>query len=115
VKEAPDKGGWNIFITWGSTYAYDSPVGLSAHAASGQAAWFGWPSDDKHEKMRDEWAAAASFDERKAVARRIQENYWDFVPMVYLGQWTQPCAHRKNVQGIMEMPEMVPFWNIRKV
>jgi peptide/nickel transport system substrate-binding protein len=115
VKETPDKGGWNIFITWASTYAYDSPVALSAHAASGQNAWFGWPSDDKHEKMRDEWAAAPTLEARRAVARRIQENYWDFVPMVYLGQWTQPCAHRKNVQGIIGMPELVPFWNIKKV
>jgi hypothetical protein len=35
--------------------------------------------------------------------------------MVYLGQWVQPVAHSTNLQGVISIPEIVPFWNIEKV
>ncbi len=114
VKKAPSEGGWDVFITWASGHAFDNPIGLAAHAANGEAAWFGWPKDDAQEKMRDEWAAAPTLDERKAVARRIQDNAWNYVPMATLGQWTPPVAYRSNLKGVLPMPEVVPFWNIEK-
>jgi peptide/nickel transport system substrate-binding protein len=114
VKKPPIEGGWNIFITWASGHAFDNPIGLAAHAANGEAAWFGWPKDEAQEKMRDEWAAAPTLEERKAVAKRIQENAWNYVPMATLGQWTPPVAYRTSLKGILPMPEIVPFWNIDK-
>ncbi len=115
VKKAPSEGGWNIFITWGSGHAFDSPIGLVAHAANGESGWFGWPKDEAHEKMRDEWAGAPTLEARKAVATKLQENAWNYVPMAVLGQWTPPVAYRANVKGILAMPEVVPFWNVEKV
>ena len=53
-------------------------------------------------------------EDRLSVAREIQKNAWDFVPAVYLGQWTQPAAWRSNVKGIIGVPEVIPFWNIEK-
>jgi peptide/nickel transport system substrate-binding protein len=49
------------------------------------------------------------------VARRLQENAWNYVPMAVLGQWTPPVAYRANIKGIIAMPEVVPFWNVEKV
>lgn len=114
VKAAPADGGWNIFITWASGHAFDNPIGLSAHAANGEEAWFGWPSDFDHEAYRDEWAAAPTFEERKAVAEKLQENAWNFTPMAVLGQWTPPVAYRSDLTDIIAMPEVVPFWNMKK-
>jgi len=114
VKSPPDDGGWNIFITWASGHAFDNPIGLSAHAANGDDAWFGWPKDATHEELRDKWAAAPSFEERQAVARQMQQHAWDFVPMAVLGQWTPPVAYRSNLTGLIAMPEIVPFWNLKK-
>ncbi|MGL5736193.1 MAG: ABC transporter substrate-binding protein [Beijerinckiaceae bacterium] len=115
VKSAPEagQGGWNVFFTSASVNAFGNPVGLSGHAANGEKGWFGWPSDEKHEQLRDKWAAAATDAERKAVAREIQENAWNFVPHAYYGQWTQPAALRK-LSGMIGMPELVPFWNVKK-
>ncbi|MEM0908411.1 MAG: ABC transporter substrate-binding protein [Pseudomonadota bacterium] len=114
VKSPPADGGWNIFVTWASGHAFDNPIGLSAHAANGDEAWFGWPANFDHEAMRDAWASAPTFDDRKEVAVKLQDNAWNFVPMAVLGQWTPPVAYRNNLTGLLAMPEVVPFWNLKK-
>ncbi|MFL5127143.1 MAG: ABC transporter substrate-binding protein, partial [Microvirga sp.] len=90
VKAPPDQGGWNIFITWAGAAAVGSPMAFIGHQANGEKGWFGWPTDETHEKLRDKWAAAGSIDEQKAIAREIQKNAWNFVPHVWLGQWQSP-------------------------
>jgi peptide/nickel transport system substrate-binding protein len=114
VKKPVAEGGWNIFITWGSGEGFDNPIGLAAHTANGEAGWFGWPKDDLHEKLRDEWALAPSLDARKAIAAKLQENAWTYVPMALLGQWAPPVARRANVTGFVPLPAHVPFWNVEK-
>jgi peptide/nickel transport system substrate-binding protein len=114
VKTPPDQGGWNIFITWAGAAAVGSPIAFVGHQANGEKGWFGWPADETHEKLRDKWASAGSLDEQKAVAREIQRNAWNFVPHVWLGQWSSPVAYRKNLRGVLAIPEIIPFWNIEK-
>jgi peptide/nickel transport system substrate-binding protein len=114
-KAAPNQGGWNIFITWSGGNAMGNPILLAAHAATGDKAWFGWPSDAKQEELRTKWALAPTLEERKAVARELQANAWNFVPQLYYGQWVQPVAMRKNLRGLLPVPEIVPWWNAEKV
>jgi len=83
-------------------------------SATGEKGWFGWPSNELHEKLRDKWAAAATLDEQKAVAREIQKNAWDFVPHIWFGQWLSPVAYRTSLKGVLKIPEIIPFWNIEK-
>jgi peptide/nickel transport system substrate-binding protein len=113
VKEPDDKGGWDTFTTYASAASVANPITFVGHAATGDAAWFGWPKNELQETLRDKWARANPED-RLEVAKEIQRNAWDFVPAVYLGQWTQPAAWRNNVKGIIGMPEVIPFWNIEK-
>jgi peptide/nickel transport system substrate-binding protein len=89
-------------------------VSLAGHSSTGANAWFGWPTDERNEQLRDAWAAAATLDERKAVARQMQENAWNYVPHVHYGQWVQPSAMRANLRGLIGMPELVPFWNVER-
>ena len=97
VKAPPDQGGWNIFITWSGAASVGNPIAFVGHQANGEKGWFGWPTDEVHEKLRDKWAAAGSLEEQKAVAREMQKHDWDFVPHVWLGQWASPVAYRKNL------------------
>ena len=113
-KGAPDKGGWNIFITSGGGSSYSNPFIDIGMATNGEKGWFGWPTNELHEQLRAKWIDASSIEERKAIARQIQENAWNFVPHLYYGQWTQPVAHRKNVTGWVHVPEIIPFWNVQK-
>jgi peptide/nickel transport system substrate-binding protein len=114
VKKPVAEGGWNIFITWGAAEGFDNPIGFVGHTANGEAGWFGWPKDDLQEKLRDDWALAGSLEERKAVARKLQENAWSYVPMALLGQWAPPVARRANLKGFVPIPAHVPFWNVEK-
>jgi peptide/nickel transport system substrate-binding protein len=113
VRDAPDKGGWDTFTTYAGAAGMANPITFVGDAANGEKAWFGWPKNELNETLRDKWAKADPED-RLSVAREIQKNAWDFVPAVYLGQWTQPAAWRSNVKGIIGVPEVIPFWNIEK-
>jgi peptide/nickel transport system substrate-binding protein len=114
VKSPPDQGGWNLFITWSGAASVGNPIAFVGHQANGEKGWFGWPTDDVHEKLRDKWAAAANLEEQKAVAREMQKHDWDFVPHVWLGQWASPVAYSKKLKGVLAIPEIIPFWNIEK-
>lgn len=115
VMEAPEQGGWNIFITWAGGASFGNPIALAGHAANGRSGWFGWPEDALHEELRNEWAVAQGAEAQLEVAKRIQENAWNFVPHVLLGQWVAPVAYRANLQGVLKIPEIIPFWNIERV
>jgi peptide/nickel transport system substrate-binding protein len=113
-RNPPDQGGWNIFTTSATGSAFGNPIALAGHSATGDTAWFGWPRDAEHEQMRDQWAAAANHEDRLEIARRMQEHAWNWVPHVYFGMWLQPAALRSDINGLIGMPELVPFWNVQR-
>jgi peptide/nickel transport system substrate-binding protein len=113
--EAPDdKGGWDIFITYGSSYDFGNPITATPLLANGKKGWFGWPENAQYEALRMKWARVATLAEQQAIARQMQALAWDFVPMVLLGQWVSPAAMRKTVNGMIGMPDIIPFWNVSK-
>jgi peptide/nickel transport system substrate-binding protein len=115
VKAPPEKGGWNIFCTFTSTAQLSNPVFFWGHSAGGsKSGYLGWPSNEEHEKLRADWAMATTLQERQLIARKMQAAAWDWVPHVNLGQWQQPQAWRKNVNGFLTSPELIPFWNVEK-
>jgi peptide/nickel transport system substrate-binding protein len=113
-KAPPDQGGWNIFFTSSGGLSQSNPYMVTNMATTGDKAWFGWPSDELNEQLRVKWIKAESDAERKTIAAEIQQHAWDIVPHLYFGQWKQPVAHRKNVQGWLPVPEVIPFWNLTK-
>lgn len=113
-KSAPAAGGWNILLTFAPGISYSNPIALAGHAATGEAGWFGWPQDAKHEQLRDAWAAAPDLVARKAVAREMQDNAWNYVPHVYLGQWFAQAGIRSDVSNLIKLPDIIPFWNVSR-
>ncbi|WGD51143.1 ABC transporter substrate-binding protein [Bradyrhizobium sp. CB1650] len=115
VKAPPEQGGWNIFLTSNGTAVTSDPLHI-VNAANGDRAWFGWPDNAKHEELRAKWLRAETIEERKKIAREIQENAWDFVPFVTFGQWMQPMLLRPNLKGMMKVPFswLRPWWNVEK-
>lgn len=113
-KAKPSEGGWNIFITSAGGGGMGNPFTNSGMGANGEKGWFGWPSNAKHEQLRQAWINADTVPERKKIATEIQANAWDFVPHIYFGQWVQPTIHRKNVTGWLHVAEIIPFWNVQK-
>ncbi|AGS24529.1 ABC transporter substrate-binding protein [Rhizobium etli] len=113
-KDPVENGGWNIFITSESAYSLGNPLGSPFLLANGDNAWYGWPKNDDYEALRAIWASAATHEERKALARKMQRIWWDFVGDLRLGKYISPIAHRKTLTGLIGMPQIVPMWNMRK-
>ena len=115
-KKAPEQGGWNVFFTWGGGNATSSPISLTGHAANGEKAWFGWPSNELHEQLRTEWATAPTLEARRDVVRKMNRNMMAYVHDVKTGQWTQPAAYRSDrLKGILPVPEVIPWWNVERI
>jgi peptide/nickel transport system substrate-binding protein len=112
-KEPIDKGGYNIFATgWVGADLLDPVLNLPLKT-NGDGAWFGWPKDDKLEALRGQWLKAATLDERKKLARAIQERAFEVVPYLPTGQWKSKTAYRKNLKGVIQAPAFL-MWDVEK-
>jgi peptide/nickel transport system substrate-binding protein len=112
-KKPIDEGGWNVFGTgWVGADELDPSVNVMLRA-NGEAAWFGWPKDDKLEELRTQWLKATDSEARQEIAVKIQERAFEVVPYVPTGQWTDKTAYRKNVKGVISAPAFF-MWNVEK-
>jgi len=113
-KKPIDEGGWNIFCTgWVGADTLDPSLNVMLRA-NGEAAWFGWPTDDRLEGLRTEWLKASDSETRQEIASKIQERAFDVVPYIPTGMWTPKTAYRKNVKGVITGPAFFQ-WNVEKV
>ena len=76
--------------------------------------WFGWPEDAKIEQLKDRFVRASSLEEQKKLAAEIQEEAYDQVIYLPLGQFLAPSAWRKSLSGVLDGPATPIFWNIDK-
>lgn len=113
-KKPISEGGWNTFFTASFGSELVDPIAFGAHAATGEKGWFGWPKDDLQEQLRDRWATAETPEQRKELAREMQRNAWNYVPQVYCGQFYPRSVWRKNLTGVLKIPQIVAFWNMEK-
>ena len=62
---------------------------------------------------RDSFAKELDPTKQKAIAEQAQARAMQVGTHIHLGQWYQPVAVRKNVDGMIEAPVSV-FWNVQK-
>jgi len=112
-KDPPNAGGWNAFLT--SWVAADilNPVMAGFANAGCDKAMFGWPCDAEMEKLRDAFARETDPAKQKEIAAAAQRRNTEFTTHLFLGQWYQPAATRKNIDGIPTAPAPA-FWNVEK-
>ncbi|MER9965115.1 ABC transporter substrate-binding protein [Mesorhizobium sp. M0045] len=110
-----ESGGWSIFITDASDFSFGDPIVSSSYlAANGVEGWFGWVKNDEYQALLAKWLDVETIEERKALARKMQQLWWDFVGIVFLGQVVSPIARRKTLTGLIGVPDYVPMWNMQK-
>jgi peptide/nickel transport system substrate-binding protein len=109
------EGGWNMFFTnWVAADVMNPLVNFSIGGRGKNGGWFGWAEDAKIEKLKDQFARSSSADEQKKIATEIQQEAYDQVIYVPLGQFTIPSAWRKSITGVLDGPATPIFWNIDK-
>jgi len=109
------EGGWNMFFTnWVAADVMNPLVNFSIGGRGKNGGWFGWAEDAKIEKLKDQYARSSSADEQKKIATEIQQEAYEQVIYVPLGQFTIPSAWRKSITGVLDGPATPIFWNIDK-
>jgi len=113
TKEPVDKGGWSVFHTWFTGGFIINPIVSAPFRGQGMSGWFGWYDNAKVEGMIQEWLDAPDVDGRKKVAAAIQQENYDQVPTVTLGQFQIPTAYRKSLTGRVAATGPL-FWNVKR-
>jgi peptide/nickel transport system substrate-binding protein len=108
-----NQGGWGSFITVMSPLTSANPGSMLPLRGNGRKGWFGWPTDEKLEQMREAWFDAPTLPEQKAISARIQEHYFEQVPFLLLCRMQQPMAFRSDIQDVVSASFPV-FWGVRR-
>jgi peptide/nickel transport system substrate-binding protein len=111
-KSPPGQGGWQMYHTGASGVACLDPSNKLLRA-NGDKAMFGWPNIPEVEAEIAAWYDAKSFEEEKAIARRLNKAALDNVVYAPLGFYLRYHAWRQNVTGISQGP-MPFFWGVSK-
>ena len=114
-QKPPKEGGWNMFFTnWVGADVVNPVVNVSINGKGKKGGWFGWPEDPKMEALREAFARSSSPEEQKKLAADIQQENYDQVIYIPLGQFLIPSAWRKSLTGVLDGPATPIFWNIDK-
>jgi peptide/nickel transport system substrate-binding protein len=109
------EGGWNMFFTnWVAADVMNPLVNFSIGGRGKNGGWFGWSEDAKIETLKDQFARSSSPEEQKKIATEIQQEAYDQVTYIPLGQFTIPSAWRKSITGVLDGPATPIFWNVDK-
>lgn len=113
VKTDPvERGGWSLFHTYWSGLDEWDPAVHAYLRGNGMAAGRGWPTSPALESLRADWLNAANEQDRKRIARQIQQQAFIDVPFIPLGQIRFPTARRRSVTDVLAGYAL--FWNLRK-
>jgi peptide/nickel transport system substrate-binding protein len=112
-KDPPAQGGWSIFLTAWLAPDVWNPLTNAALGAAGEKSWFGWPSDEQIEKLRDQFARETDETKKKAIAEQIQVRAFEIGTHAPLGEYVNPYAVRKNISGLV-IGSGDTYWNVKK-
>jgi peptide/nickel transport system substrate-binding protein len=69
---------------------------------NGHQAWPGWPTAPRLEALRAAWFDTSDLAAQQAICVQIQEQFWQDVPYIPLGQRFSPVALNRRVTGVVK-------------
>ena len=113
-KDAPDKGGWHMFLTAWNVFDVWSPIANPTMDTRGEkSGWFGWASDDKMVEIRNQFMRATDEPTKKKLADQMHARAFEVGTHAPLGEYNQPMAARKNITGFFITNGNI-YWNLKK-
>ena len=112
-KEAPGKGGWNMFTTTYEGMTVANPASHLPLRGNGLDGWFGWPTDAPMEAMRDAWFDAPDEAAQRRICDDMQRRAFETVPFYPVGQRFLPTAVRDGLRDLVVASYPV-FWGVRR-
>ena len=108
-RAATADGGWNMFHTWWLAADVMDPMAI-AFSGDPVTGWPGWPNDSTLESLRTAYTHAATAEERKQIAWKVQQRIADTGVLGVLGQFFEPVAYRSKLMGITTPVQF--YWNL---
>jgi peptide/nickel transport system substrate-binding protein len=114
-KDAPEAGGWNMYVTVAGSFDADSPITNAYLSASCGTALPGWPCDKQLDDLRNAWLKETNPARRKQLLEQFHARAYEALPYINAGQYSPAMAVRKEVKGAEKLWGGLPLvWNLDK-
>ncbi|WP_295379825.1 ABC transporter substrate-binding protein [uncultured Pseudacidovorax sp.] len=114
-REAPDAGGWSMYVTVAGGFDADSPITNAYLSAACGNSLPGWPCDQKLDELRMAWLKATDPARRKEALDAFHARAWEALPYVNVGQYSPAIAARKELKGVEKLSGGLPLvWQLDK-
>lgn len=114
-RDAPEAGGWSVYVTVAGQFDVNSPISnayLSAPCGTGLP---GWPCDQKLDELRTAWIKETAPARRKELLDAFHARAFEAVPYVNLGQFSPAIAARASLKGVDRLWAGMPtVWMLDK-
>jgi len=99
-KDAPEAGGWNMYVTVAGQFDVNSPINNAYLGAPCGTSLPGWPCDKQLDELRAAWIKETVPAKRKQLLDAFQRRAFEAVPYVNAGQYSAAFAARANLKNI---------------
>ncbi len=113
-KEAPEAGGWNVYVTVAGEFDVNSPVTNAYLSAACGNALPGWPCDKPLDELRTAWIRETVPAKRKELLDSFQVRAFEAVPYAYFGQYSPAYAARKSLKNLDAYWGIPTLWALDK-
>ena len=114
-RDAPDAGGWNMYVTVAGGFDADSPITSAYLSAACGNTLPGWPCDKELDDLRTAWVKETVPARRKELLDAFQKRAYEVLPYISTGQYSPALAARKNIKGADKLWDGLPLiWFLDK-
>ncbi len=114
TNRGPGPNGWHIIMTTGGQVAGTNPAFSILAPARCEKSFPGWPCDQRYEELRTAWLQEADPVKQRALAEEIQKRGMEIGHSIPFGEFLLPAAWRDTLEDVVDVPEHVVFWGMRK-
>ena len=114
-RDAPDAGGWNMYVTVAGGFDAASPITNAYLGAACGNSLPGWPCNETLDKLRIDWLKATEPAQQKAALDAFHAQAFEAMPYVNVGQYSAALAVRKEIKGSENLAGGLPLlWVLEK-
>jgi len=114
-RDAPEAGGWNMYVTVAGEFDVNSPITNAYLSPACGNSLPGWPCDQQLDELRSAWVREAVPAKRKKLLDAFQIRAYEAVPYIYTGQYSPAFAARKELKGVDKLWGGLPLlWMLDK-
>ncbi len=114
-RDAPEAGGWNMYVTVAGEFDANSPIANAYLSAACGNSLPGWPCDKKLDELRTAWLKETVPARRKELLDAFQSRAYEAVPYINAGQYSAAFAARSSLKGVDKLWAGMPtVWMLDK-